>query len=91
MRVSDNMAIHAHPHNLYLLTAARWGTVGFIALCLLLWSWFRIGIGHQNIYLKFASVSALALFIHGFTSLGLEEYRAISMLIFALSASVSKS
>jgi len=91
MLVQGEGALHAHPHNLYLLTAARFGTVGLVALCLLLWSWFRIGTNTQNIYLKFASVSALALTAHSFTSIGLEEYQAISMLIFALSASISKS
>jgi O-antigen ligase len=91
MLVQQKKAIHAHPHDLYLMVASRTGFVGFMALILLLWSWYRIGIGDTNVYLKFASLSALAIFIQGFTSIGLEEYHAISLTLFSLSAAISKA
>ncbi|OIO71423.1 MAG: hypothetical protein CO186_08740 [Zetaproteobacteria bacterium CG_4_9_14_3_um_filter_49_83] len=74
--VYEGVAYPAHPHNMYLMDLARWGPVGLILLLLLFWFWFHTdrnrGWAYQHGCL--VSISAMALFVHGFSAPSLEEY-----------------
>ena len=89
MLVSEEKVYHSHPHQLYLLAAARWGTVGVLTIILLLWTWYSVGRSSKNSYVSLASISALALATHGFTSIGLEAFQPISMGMFALALAIA--
>jgi len=86
----NGQQVYSHPHQLYLLSAARWGAVGVLSVCLLLLSWFLIGKNNkESDFLGLASLSALAFFVHGFTSTGLEAFHPLTMGVFALAIVIS--
>ncbi|MES0372299.1 MAG: O-antigen ligase family protein [Mariprofundaceae bacterium] len=82
---------YSHLHNIYLQSLVRWGPVGVIVICALLWLWLRAGIQrpwsvHSN---ALVSLSAVALIIHGVSSVSLEEHFATILAILALAIGLS--
>jgi len=71
-------AIPGHPHQMYLLTMARWGIAGLASLIILWLVWFRTGARYpDNPWGSAISLSALGLAVHGFSSSSMEEYYAL--------------
>ncbi|ATX80270.1 O-antigen ligase [Mariprofundus aestuarium] len=67
----------AHPHNQYLLNLTRWGPLGLLLLCSLLYFWMREGWRMDWRELPMAPLiflPALALAVHALSSTSVEEH-----------------
>jgi len=89
----DDRNIYGHIHNIYLQSLVRWGPVGMIMICALFWFWLRTGSrqpwsDHSNALIE---LSAIALIIHGMSSVSLEEHFATIFAIFSLAVGLSSS
>jgi len=80
-----------HPHQLYLQYSAGYGVVGLLILFFLLWAWLRsVRIDmSSNIFSPLATLSALTIIIHGFTSVGISAFHPLTMAIFALALAMA--
>lgn len=90
--VSNQLVVH--PHNIYLLALARWGILGLGILGWLIYEWIRYGwqldwVQYEVVSL--ASLSGIALAVHGFSSSSLEEHFSAVYAVLLLSLALAET
>ncbi len=82
----------SHPHNQYLLALARWGPLGLILLCTLLYVWMREGWRmdwHKSPVAPLVFLPPLALAIHALSSTSVEEHFSAILAVLLLGTGLS--
>ena len=84
--------LFVHPHNQYLLALVRWGPVGLLLLGLMLVCWMREGWQnewHVSESAPLFFLPALALAIHGLSSIAIEEHFSAMLSVLLLGVALS--
>lgn len=86
--------VASHPHNIYLLALVRWGVLGLFLLVWLLFEWIRIGLvmdWGKHPMASLASLTGLALAVHGMTSTSIEEHFSIVFAVLLLALALAEN
>lgn len=83
----------AHPHNIYLLSLARWSVWGLASLLLFLFVWFRTGWVMQWSRSRagpLIALPAMAVMVHGLSAPSLEEHFLAILAVLLLGAGLAE-